>query len=97
MAKSQVEQIRDLVADLKVLSDRDENRRREFDKLTAKVESLQAELTAERQERAALKQQLSDHIKHTELSDSRRWALILALFGASLSLASGLIVTLARK
>lgn len=96
MAKSPTEQIRELVADLEVLTDRDENRRREVEKLTAKVESLQAELAAERQERAAL-QQLQDHIEHAELSDARRWTLIVALLGAALSLASGLIVALTRK
>ncbi|AWM36708.1 hypothetical protein GobsT_54490 [Gemmata obscuriglobus] len=97
MAKSPSEQIRDLVADLKVLADRDDNRRRELEKLSAKVETLQTELAAERAERAALRQQLQDHIKHADLVDGRRWTLILALFGAALSLASGLIVTLAKK
>ncbi|MDY3554451.1 hypothetical protein R5W24_003575 [Gemmata sp. JC717] len=97
MAKSPSEQIRDLVADLKVLADRDDNRRRELEKLSTKVEALQTELAAERAERAALRQQLQDHIKHADLVDGRRWTLILALFGAALSLASGLIVTLAKK
>lgn len=97
MAKSPSEQIRDLVADLKVLTERDDNRRRELEKLGAKVETLQVELAAERAERAALKQQLVDHIKHADLVDGRRWTLVLALFGAVLSLASGLIVTLAKK
>ncbi|HEY1189230.1 MAG TPA: hypothetical protein VGE74_16375 [Gemmata sp.] len=97
MAKSPSEQIRDLVSDLKVLTERDDNRRREVEKLSAKVETLQTELAAERQERAALKQQLQDHIKQTEQLELRRWGLVLALLGAVLSLASGLIVTLAKK
>lgn len=58
---------------------------------------LHRELAEARQENAVLKQQLQDHIKHTELSDSRRWALILAFVSALLALASGLIVALARK
>ncbi len=43
MAKSSNEQIRELVSDLRVLTERDENRRREVEKLVAKVETLQAE------------------------------------------------------
>lgn len=97
MAKSPSEQIRDLVADLKVLTERDDNRRREVEKLTAKVESLQTQLATEREERAALKQQLQDHIKNTELSVARRWSLIIALLGAALSLASGLVIALTTR
>jgi hypothetical protein len=43
VAKSSNEQIRELVSDLRVLTERDENRRREVEKLVAKVETLQAE------------------------------------------------------
>ena len=62
---------------------------------------LRRELAEARQENAVLKQQLQDHIKNTELSVTRRWALIvgviITLLGAALSLASGLIVALTRK
>jgi hypothetical protein len=58
---------------------------------------LRRELAEARQEIAVLRQQLQDHVRHTELSDARRWTVILALLGAALSLAGGLIVALARK
>jgi chromosome segregation ATPase len=54
-----------------------------------------------RQENALLKQRLDDHLKRVETWDTRRWgfivAVVVALFSPALSLASGLIVTLARK
>lgn len=76
--------------------------------LRDEVKDPKGELNGERDVRqrlevelSALRQQLQDHIKHTELSDTRRWALIVALIvallGAALSLASGLIVSLSRK
>jgi chromosome segregation ATPase len=97
VAKSPTEQIRDLVVDLRVLSERDENRRRELERVILKSDSLQAEPAPLRQENASLKQQLQDHIAQYQEWDRRKWSLILMLIGAVLSLASGLIVTLARK
>jgi predicted RNase H-like nuclease (RuvC/YqgF family) len=97
MAKSPSEQIRDLVTDLKVLAERDDNRRREVEKLTAKVEVLQAELATARQETATLRQQLQDHIKQTDQSDLRRWGVVLALLAAVLGMASGLVIALVKK
>jgi AcrR family transcriptional regulator len=101
VAKSPTEQVRELVLELKVLTERDENRRRELERVAVKAEATQAEVAVLRQENAVLRQQHQDHIKQTELQDSRRWGLFIALagvlLGAVLSLASGLIVTLARK
>lgn len=101
MAKSPTELARDLAIEVRVLKERDATRERD-------VAQLRDELAKERDARSrletevsALKQQLQDHIKHTDTSDSRRWslvvALVVALFGAVCSLASGLIVALARK
>jgi uncharacterized protein YlxW (UPF0749 family) len=108
VAKSASEQARELAVQLEILRERDAARARESDRTQAEVRDLEAELRRERDARSrletevsALKQQLQDHIKHTDTSDSRRWglvvALVVALFGAVCSLASGLIVALARK
>jgi hypothetical protein len=97
VAKSPSEQIRELISDLRVLSERDENRRRELERVISKTEMLQAELATLRQENAVLRQQLQDHVAQYQEWDRRRWGLIVMLIGAVLSLASGLIVTLARK
>jgi hypothetical protein len=50
-----------------------------------------------RQEFELLRQRLDDHLKRMDLWGGRLWAFILALVGAVLSLAAGLIVTLAKK
>ena len=97
MAKSPSEQIRELVAELKILAERDENRRRDVERLTRKSEDLPAELALLRQENAVLRQRLDDHLKRVETWSARLWALVSVLIGAVLSLASGLIVTLVRK
>lgn len=104
MAKSPSEQIRELVGEVAILREPDAARRRELDILQEDLRRQTDELKDERETRHRLqnevtevKQQLQDHIKHTELSDAQRWALIVALLGAVLSLASGLIVSLVRK
>lgn len=50
-----------------------------------------------RQENALTRQQLAEHLKRVEVWDARRWALVAVLMAALLSLASGLVVALARK
>ena len=104
MAKSPNEQIRDLALELRALREREMALRDQFADLKAADEkrreetaALQRETAELRQENAILKQQLQDHIKQVELWDNRRWSLIVLLIGAVLSLASGLIATLARK
>ncbi|MDY3563607.1 hypothetical protein R5W23_005221 [Gemmata sp. JC673] len=97
MAKSPAELVRELNNEIIILRERDVTQRRELDIVS---DGLKAEQDARQRlevEIAALRQQLQDHIKHADLVDGRRWTLILALFGAALSLASGLIVTLAKK
>ena len=61
------------------------------------MDLLRRELAEARQENAILKQQFQDHIKQVEIWDNRRWTLFVLLVGAVMSLASGLIVALARK
>ncbi len=104
MAKSPGEQIRELTVDLGVLEERvdtlpaeakeqraaDERRRDE-------VAELRQELAAGRQEAAVLRQQLQDHVAQYQEWDRRRWGLFVLLIGAVMSLASGLVVTLAKK
>jgi predicted nucleic acid-binding Zn-ribbon protein len=97
MAKTPTEHIRDLTVEVRALKERDATRERDLGHLR---DQLAEERNARQRlevEVSALKQQLQDHVRHTELSDGRRWTLILALLGAALSLAGGLIVALARK
>lgn len=97
VAKSPSEQIRELATDIRLAQERDEQRRREVDKVVTKVEALQAEVAALRQENAVLRQQLQDHVAQYQEWDRRRWGLFVLLIGAVMSLASGLVVTLAKK
>jgi predicted nucleic acid-binding Zn-ribbon protein len=104
VAKSPNEQIRELTTDVRVLEAGNEALRAQLADLNTadqrqqeEVTRLRSELAESRQEVAVLKQQLQDHIKQTDLADGRRWALIVLLLGAVLSLASGLIVSLTRK
>ncbi len=94
MAKSPSEQIRELATDLRVSQERDEQRRREVERVVSKVETMQTELAELRRENAALRQQLQDHLAQYQEWERRRWGFITLLVGAVLSLASGLIVTL---
>jgi hypothetical protein len=98
------EAIHQLRLELRVHAERDSRREREIAELRATIEREREERAKEREarsalerENAALKQQLQDHIKQVELWDSRRWGLFVLLVGTVLSLASGLIVTLAKK
>lgn len=50
-----------------------------------------------RQENALLRQRLDDHLKRVEMWSGRFWMLVPVLVGAIFSLASGLIVVLAKK
>ena len=89
--------IRELVVVIRVTQEREEQRLRDLERYVTKAETMQSEIAVLRQEIAVLPQQFQDHLKQVELWDSRRWGLIIPLIGAVFSLASGLIVTLARK
>jgi hypothetical protein len=93
--------IQRLSAELGVLVERDTRREREVAELKAAAEKEREERVRLQIENAALKQQLQDHLKQVEQRDSRRWGVIVALIGvlvgAVFSLASGLIVTFAKK
>ncbi len=67
---------------------------RESEKANA---DLRQELADLRQENALTRQQLAEHLKRVEVWDARRWALVAVLMAALLSLASGLVVALARR
>ena len=111
MAKSPTEQIRELTTDVRVLEAgneslreqaaylkaTDQKRQDENVELRRELTELRRELADIRQDNAVLKQQLQDHIAQYQEWDRRRWGWIVLLLGAVLSLASGLIVTLARK
>lgn len=74
-----------------------EHLRRELDQERALGRERDRLLTEVRQENALLRQRLDDHLKRVETWSGRLWALVSVLIGAVLSLASGLIVTLAKK
>jgi chromosome segregation ATPase len=73
--------------------------------LTNEIHKQQTEMQAAvadlRQELALVRQRLDEHLKRVELWDSRRWGFIIAiavaLFGASASYTSGLIIASLRK
>jgi hypothetical protein len=104
VAKSPAEQIRELGLEVRAITEREAALRDHFADLKerdGKREKenldLRRELAEVRQENAVLSQQLQDHIRQVELWDSRGWSLIVLPVGAVMSLASGLIITLARK
>ena len=70
--------------------------RRDCDQTWKAVEEYRKQLDDLRTENAVLRQRLDDHLKRYEQWEARRWGLVMALVGAALSLAAGLIVTLAR-
>jgi predicted nucleic acid-binding Zn-ribbon protein len=104
VAKSPSEQIRDLNLEVRATTERASALRDHITDMKARDEKRQdelieirRELATLRQENAVLRQQLQDHVAQYQEWDRRRWGLIVMLIGAVLSLASGLIVTLARK
>ena len=111
MAKSSVELIRELTVDVRLMGSRNEWLAAQLADQKAMDQQQQAEITELRKENAdlrlqiaearreidLLKQQLQEVVKKVDTADSRRWTLVLALFGAVMSLAAGLIVSLTRK
>lgn len=97
VAKSPTEQIRELVTELRALAERDEYRRQEMERLTARADRRDDEIAALRQENALLRQQLHDHLKRVEVWSGRLWTPVTVLVGAVLALASGLITTLVNR
>lgn len=97
MARTQSDQIRELQLEVRALQERDEYRDRELTRFIDDMSETKRELAASRQDNAVLRQLVQDHIAQYQEWDRRRWALILALVGTVFTLASGLIVTLAKK
>lgn len=93
MAQSQAERVRDV----HLLKDRDERRVQDLDRLIAADAARQAEVATLRTENAVLKSRLDEQTKRFDTWAGRAWTLVTVLVGALLSLAAGLIVTLARK
>jgi len=79
----------------------DLQRQAEIAELRKENADLRLELAAARadahREIDLLKQQLQEVVKKADLADSRRWSLLLALFGTVLTLAAGLVLALVRK
>ena len=72
--------------------------RQEFLKeLAARSDSLKDMIAEVRREAAAANQKLESLTKRVDEWDRRMWGFVVLLIGAVLSLASGLIVTLARR
>lgn len=102
MAKSPADHIRELTAEVAILRERDATRLRELDRLRDAQREFEADLDQQRDSRqrlelADLKRQFQDHIALYQEWDKRRWALILALLGSVLALASGLTIALVKK
>lgn len=97
MPRTPSELIRELSNDVKVLLDRDRSRQSESERQNAQIEQLTRDLNAALKELAALRQRSDDEVRNRETWANRVWGLFVVLVGAVLSLASGLIVTLARK
>ena len=98
------ERIHQLATELRILQERDARREADAaerkahdEKRLDEIAELRRELAAARQENAVLRQQLQDHVAQYQEWDRRRWGLIVLLIGTVFSLASGLIVTLAKK
>jgi len=104
VAKSPSEHIRDLNLEVRGLTEREAALRTLVSELRAaderrrnEVAEVRKEIADLRQENAVLRQQLQDHVEQYREWDRRRWGFISLLIGAVFTLASGLIVTLAKK
>ena len=97
MPRPPSEVIRELSNDVKLLLDRDRTRQSEIERKDSRIEQLTRELNAGLKEIPALRQRSDDQTRQTDAWANRAWGLFVVLFSAVLSLASGLIVTLARK
>lgn len=104
MPRPPSEFVRELSNDVNLLQNLDRRREQDLerlgsriDKQDARIEQLTRELALARQDRAALRQRSDDQTRQTEAATARLWGLLTLCIGAALSLASGLIVTLARK
>jgi hypothetical protein len=104
MAASPTEKIRELTNAVATLTERlDHSRedtahlRRQLDEERLLGRNRDKAVSALRQENALLRQRFVDQAKRIEVWANRAWGFFVVLVGALLSLASGLIVTLARK
>ena len=92
--RDQAAKHREEAAHFRQLLEEERVAQRERDRQIAELREADAQI---RQENAVLRQMVQDHVARYQETDRRRWSLILALVGASLSLAAGLIATLAKR
>jgi ribosomal protein L16 Arg81 hydroxylase len=79
---------------VKALEEGAEKRADELGKTLKELDDNNQQLS---KEAAVLRQQMAEQTKRLDEWDRRLWGLVVVLIGAILSLASGLIVTLAKK
>jgi hypothetical protein len=100
-------EVRRLALELRTLAERDVARQREVEELRADLrreaeegkaadEKRRDEIAQLRRENDVLRQQFQDHVAQYQERDRRQWQLFVLVVGAALSLATGLIVTLAK-
>jgi FtsZ-binding cell division protein ZapB len=82
---------------IKVISERVDNLRREVGDLGNDTKDLTSAVAEIKKDIAVLQQQSAEQTKRTDEWDRRLWGLLAIMVGAILSLASGLIVALAKK
>ena len=87
----------ELTAELAALTERLSGLRRQVKDMRAAQLRTEAALADVLRENALLRQRLDDHIKRLDTWATRAWGLVPVLVGAVLSLAAGLVVTLARR
>ncbi len=87
----------ELISTVKLHAHQLENLRDDTDDLATRHESLKDQVAEFRRDLALVQQQLGDQIRRLEEWDRRWWGWLTLMVGALLSLAAGLIVTLARK
>lgn len=97
MAKTIAELQREITSTVGTITARIDELREEVGEQQSAREKLAEAVHELRRDVDLLKQRLEDHLKRVETWDSRRWALIVLLAGALLSLASGLVLLLLRR
>ena len=87
----------ELEALVRLLDERVEGLRHETGELKTAADDLRENMGKDRREMAISNERLETQIKRLDEWDRRLWGLVALVFGALLSLACGLIVTLATR
>jgi chromosome segregation ATPase len=88
---------RDLRRDLTRADEQLAAARKQIDEERSQARNRDEAVATLRQELAVLRQRFDDQARSHEVWANRAWGFFVVLIGAALSLASGLIVTLARR